>query len=132
MKLAKIISANEIDLRFCADLDSCKIERLKEEGFLEFVASHQPPTKIGFIAIDSFNIVNNNIVQSWEVVQDPSFVLSQVGVLKAKLSSTDYKVSKCYEASLLELPLPYDIDSLHAERQTMRGEINRLQELLTQ
>jgi hypothetical protein len=34
------------------------------------------------------------------------------------------------EASLVGKPLPYDIESIHAERQTIRDEINRLEMLL--
>ena len=47
-----------------------------------------------------------------------------------QLSSTDYKVIKCYEYSLVGLDLPSDIEELHAERQALRDRINELQEQL--
>jgi hypothetical protein len=47
--------------------------------------------------------------------------------LKAKLDGTDYKVIKCYEYQLTGLELPYDIVELHAERQTIREQINALE-----
>ena len=48
--------------------------------------------------------------------------------LKEKLSSTDYKVIKCAECQLLGLEMPYDVDELHAERQTIRDQINALEQ----
>lgn len=48
--------------------------------------------------------------------------------LKAKLSATDYKVIKCSECQLLGQELPYDAAALHAERQTIRDEINKLEQ----
>ena len=51
----------------------------------------------------------------------------QIASLKAQLSSTDYKIIKCSEAQLLGEELPYDITSLHAERQALRDKINELE-----
>lgn len=50
------------------------------------------------------------------------------GELKDALAALDYKIIKCYEYSLMGLPLPYDIEQLHAQRQAMRDEINSLRE----
>ena len=44
--------------------------------------------------------------------------------LVKELESTDYKVIKCYEYSLVGEELPYDIGVLHAKRQSIRDEIN--------
>lgn len=52
----------------------------------------------------------------------------QIRKLKEKLSATDYKVIKCAECQLLGLAMPYDVGKLHAERQTIRDEINKLEE----
>ena len=43
---------------------------------------------------------------------------------KKTLESTDYKIIKCFECSLLNLDLPYDVKTLHAERQELRDKIN--------
>lgn len=48
--------------------------------------------------------------------------------LKAKLTATDYKVIKCSECQLIGEPMPYDIVALHAERQAIRDEINKLEQ----
>lgn len=52
----------------------------------------------------------------------------QIAELKAKLSATDYKVIKCSECQLLGMEMPYDVAELHAERQAIRDQINRLEQ----
>lgn len=47
--------------------------------------------------------------------------------LKLQLESTDYKIVKCMEYQLAGLPLPYDIELLHIERQSLRDKIGALQ-----
>lgn len=63
-------------------------------------------------------------------VFDTQRILSRINQLKETLESTDYKVIKCYEASLVGDELPYDINELHAERQAQRDKINELQKKL--
>lgn len=53
---------------------------------------------------------------------------ARVEQLKAELAGADYKITKCDECSLCDLPLPYDIQALHAERQAKRDEISDLEE----
>lgn len=47
--------------------------------------------------------------------------------LKDKLSATDYKVIKCSEFQMLGQEMPYNVAELHAERQAIRDEINKLE-----
>lgn len=47
--------------------------------------------------------------------------------LKQMLIDTDYKIIKCYEASLVGEPLPYDVNALVQERNAWREEINQLE-----
>lgn len=47
--------------------------------------------------------------------------------LKQLLNSTDYKIIKCSECSLVGDELPYDIVALHEQRQALRDEINELE-----
>lgn len=54
-------------------------------------------------------------------------VIKQIDNLKNKLSSTDYKIIKCYEYSLAGLDIPYDIISLHQEREELRNQIRELE-----
>lgn len=42
----------------------------------------------------------------------------------------DYRITKCYEASLIGLDMPYNIADLHQARQAVRDEINQLEDLI--
>lgn len=53
---------------------------------------------------------------------------NQISNLKKELSSTDYKIIKCYEYELAGLEAPYNIDIIHVERQEIRDKINILEE----
>lgn len=68
-------------------------------------------------------------------VFDTKMVKEKISSLKKMLTSTDsnigdYRITKCYEASLIGLDMPYDIAELHHKRQAVRDEINLLEELL--
>lgn len=62
---------------------------------------------------------------------DTQKIRKQIQDLKDNLAATDYRVTKCYEASLLGDTLPYDIEHLHTQRQSMRDKINKLEDLLS-
>lgn len=58
---------------------------------------------------------------------------SQIYAHKARLKDSDYKIIKCAEAIALwaksnNIVLPYDITELQYERQSLRDEINVLEE----
>lgn len=59
---------------------------------------------------------------------DKVFNNAKIKDLIYDLSSEDYKIIKCYEASLIGSELPYDIHELHEKRQKLRDKINTLQE----
>lgn len=61
---------------------------------------------------------------------DTQAVRTKIQALKDSLVESDYKITKCYEASLLGAQLPYDIKELHAARQSIRDKINELEALL--
>ena len=52
----------------------------------------------------------------------------QIAELKRQLSATDYKVIKCAECQLLGEEMPYDVAMLHAQRQSLRDAINKLEQ----
>ena len=130
MELAKILSDGTIDLRYCNPTNGSRVTELRNAGFLDFVASNPPKCDAGYIAKDSFTIVDGKVVQSWETKIDTETIETQIGELKQRLSESDFKVTKCYECSLVGETLPYDIQALHDERQAIRDEINRLESLL--
>jgi len=47
--------------------------------------------------------------------------------LKEQLAATDYRIIKYYEYQMAGLELPYDIETLHTERQAIRDRINELE-----
>ena len=52
---------------------------------------------------------------------------STIAMLKEKLQAEDYKIIKCFEASIKGEAMPYDINSLIAKRDEYRAEINELE-----
>lgn len=72
----------------------------------------------------------DKISYKYETIFDAQSRKNEIATLKEELDGSDYKVIKCYEASLLGNDLPYDIDALHAERQSIRDKINALEEEL--
>lgn len=56
--------------------------------------------------------------------------INEINSLKVKLASTDYKVIKCAECSVTGEEMPYDVEELHSERQSLRDRINELEEQL--
>ena len=58
---------------------------------------------------------------------DTKKVKVEIQALKQALSDSDYKITKCYEANLLGEKLPYDMATLHTEREAQRAKINDLE-----
>lgn len=57
-------------------------------------------------------------------------ILSEIERIKSELQESDYKVIKCAEALTIGAEMPYDVESLHKERQALRDKINELEEQL--
>ena len=52
---------------------------------------------------------------------------AEVENLKVQLAESDYKVIKIAECAACGLPMPYDAEALHSERQAIRDRINELE-----
>lgn len=52
---------------------------------------------------------------------------AEVEGLKMQLAESDYKVIKIAECAACGLPMPYDAEELHTERQAIRDRINELE-----
>ena len=61
------------------------------------------------------------------VVDDNGLLLSEIELIKSELQESDYKVIKCAEAMAVGAEMPYDMESLHKERQALRDKINELE-----
>ena len=77
----------------------------------------------------------DKISYKYEQRFNAKLVRNKIDELKASLTSNDsvigdYRITKCYEASLIGLDMPYDIEKLHQQRQSVRDEINKLEALI--
>lgn len=84
----------------------------------------------GFVVIPKPYDAGDHIAYRYERRRDVQSVKDEIQALKDSLSESDYKITKCYEASLLGTELPYDIAELHAQRQAERDKINELEAYL--
>lgn len=69
----------------------------------------------------------DKIAYKYEKRFDRKKLKTEIASLKEELSDGDYRVIKCYEASLANEPLPYDINDMYIERQKIRDRINELE-----
>jgi hypothetical protein len=78
----------------------------------------------------SYTVKNNLLVFSNSEKERQEFIRLK-NIRKQKLLdllfSSDYKIIKCYEASLLNKTLPYNIGQLSKERDDWRKEINQIE-----
>lgn len=63
--------------------------------------------------------------------QQISQFTAQIDGLKAQIAASDYKIIKTYEYALLGEQTEYDIETVHAERQALRDQINTLETQLS-
>ena len=70
----------------------------------------------GRVFVDYISDIEEGIPKSEEIER-----------LKSELQESDYKVIKCAEALTIGAEMPYDVESLHNERQALRDKINELE-----
>ncbi len=78
----------------------------------------------------------DKISYRYEQKFNAKIVQKRISDLKESLTSTDssigdYRITKCYEASLIGMDMPYNVADLHQARQAVRDEINQLESLIT-
>ena len=78
-------------------------------------------------AVVTMQAEETQIVDNEQVVDDNGLILSEIERLKSELQESDYKVIKCAEALTIGAEMPYDVASLHKERQALRDKINELE-----
>lgn len=126
--LARYMSATMAEIVGFPTTDE-KLEELTVLGFVEFVQSDIPNTVAGQKVELTYIESDGKVFQVWTIATDESYYSKQIANLKDSLTATDYKVMKCYEATMVNEVLPYDIELLHSERQAIRVEINNLESL---
>ena len=78
-------------------------------------------------AVVTMQAEETKIVDNEQVVDDNGLLLSEIERIKSELQESDYKVIKCAEAMAIGADMPYDVASLHNERQAFRDKINELE-----
>lgn len=107
-----------------------------ETNYLEYKADDISDLDLGeFDGIQPYIEVKDNIVyQRFSVIKNSLTKINEtISTLKTKLSSTDYIIIKAYEAKVMMQDAPYTdeyMTQITEERQKIRDEINRLEELL--
>ena len=78
-------------------------------------------------AVVTMQSEESQIVDNEQVVDDNGLRLSEIERLKSELQESDFKVIKCAEALTIGAEMPYEVASLHNERQALRDKINELE-----
>jgi hypothetical protein len=55
----------------------------------------------------------------------------RISIVRSELENSDYKIIKCYEASLTGAPMPYDLQALVASREALRQKIREYEAILS-
>lgn len=79
------------------------------------------------VEIESHGDIRRFQIQEVPAPTEDEIKKRRVEQLKEELNTTDYKIIKCSEYQLAGIELPYDIATLHAQRQAIRDEINELE-----
>ncbi|CDN30235.1 hypothetical protein BN938_0128 [Mucinivorans hirudinis] len=121
MQLAKL--ENGVLITTCADSEDRELINLMvADGFKYFVEEPVPEVELSeFEALELRHREEaHQIVAYYEVVDNsPDRIAAEITRLKANLAATDYQVIKSYEFALAGSEPPYDIASLHDERQSI-------------
>ncbi len=128
--LRKIVLRQNIDSTYKLNKENL------EADYLEFQADDFRSLELGeYDEIETYVEVKDNIVhQRFKIVKNTVRKLNAaIESLKERLSSTDYIIIKSYEAKVMMQDAPYSDEFMTKtteERQKIRDEINRLEELL--
>lgn len=109
----------------------------KHEEDTEFINENKNYIKVEIedikkIIIGETGYINNEFIYVGQTDEEKKYNIinekyEKVKILKNSLNETDYKIIKCYEASMRQLPLPYNLEELAAQRDAWREEINQLE-----
>lgn len=104
-------------------------EQLKKQGWkpVDLLDNEQMNAPDGYaVRIIPYD-AGDRISFRYEQFRDIAKLKKEIDSLKSSLTDSDYKIIKCYEASLIGASMPYDVALLHSERQSIRGRINELE-----
>lgn len=133
MQLAKIIDGQLITT-CAADDDRELINTMVADGFKILIQEEEPPT-VELSEFDSLALRYRDegfqMVAYYELLQNaPEKITVEIDRLKAELTATDYQITKSYEYQLIGQSPPYDIRTLHSDRQKLRDRIKELENII--
>jgi hypothetical protein len=102
--------------------NSFEYEFKTDEEYNNFINNYMYYVYKNNVLVFSEKLKNNRLKEEENIVK--------INVLKSNLASSDYKITKCYEAFMRQQTLPYNIEELSAQRDAWRAEINELEEEL--
>ena len=73
----------------------------------------------------------DRIAYKYQKKFDRKKIVNAIQALKDSLSSSDYQILKCYEASMLGETMPYDMQHIISVRKELRIQINSLEQKLS-
>lgn len=134
MQLAKIIDGQLITT-CAADDDRELINTMVADGFKILTQEEEPPT-VELSEFDSLALHYRDegfqIVAYYGLLHNaPEKIAAEIDRLKAELTATDYQITKSYEYTLIGQSPPYDICTLHTDRQKLRDRIAELETLMS-
>lgn len=110
------------------DFDADSVKALDENWLpVDDIDYSQTVTDEGYVIEIVPYINGKRISYRYEKRFDKKAVRRQILELKAELTDGDYQIIKCYEASLTNAEMPYNIEELHNQRQQIRDKINELE-----
>ena len=67
--LAKYVPGEPLDLRCVDSRAGAYLTELRESGFIDFVPSEQPTAEPGKAVVETLEVVDGKLVQSWHIVE---------------------------------------------------------------
>lgn len=114
--------------RFVTDEEIDNLDKIYKP--VETIDESRLKHEIGIVVVPMPYDAGDRIAYNYVERLDSGGIRQEIKRLKQALTETDYKVLKCYEASLVGGTMPYDIGSVHTERQGFRDKINALEDKL--
>lgn len=98
---------------------------LKQSDYdIEYDVDASELVNIGFYRVENGRAFYDDKIE--QDTKNRTFKFEKIAELKQNLNNTDYKIVKCYEATMLGEPLPYDLAAIVAERRAWREELQAL------
>lgn len=108
------------------------IDMIRADGFKPYDEDAGVPDVGEFQSLcPVYRETDDAILLYWEIVDDsPEKIKDEIARLTEELTSTDYRVVKSYEYAFAGEDPPYDVATLHTERQALRDQIGELEQRL--